>query len=165
MSLRHLVPTIGCALAATVTGCSPDVDHLSTNRGTTSDSQSTTVENAFIVPASPPRSCGQQIGDTAHLRFTVTNNRPAERERLTAVHTDAADVALAGAATAEIPAGAALAVGQPHAGDAIAAPPARLTGLDDRVGPGMSVPVTFTFAEYGPLTLQVPIEACPTQQR
>ncbi|MCK0173603.1 MULTISPECIES: hypothetical protein [Mycobacteriaceae] len=158
----HLV--IGSILltAATV-GCSPDADPESTNRGTTSTTSLTTVENAFIVPRFLPDSCALQIGDSAALRFTVTNNRPVDVERLTSVSADRAEVTLPEGAAVDIPAGGVLAFGQPQPTAAL--PPATVDGLDADVTPGMSVPMTFTFAEFGPLEIDVPVEACPTQQR
>lgn len=38
-----------------------------------------------------------------------------------------------------------------------------LVGLDEGVAPGKSVPVTFTFDRAGDITLNVGVDACPSQ--
>ena len=156
--------------AALTVGCGNDPDRESSNRGSGSDTQNTTVENAYIVPAFVPGSCALQIGGTAKLRFTVTNNRAVGVERLVSVSTDAAKSAtVPGAANVDIPAGGVLTVGQPQtdlpASGSVTAPAVTLTELDSDARPATSTPVTFTFDDFGPLELRVPIEACPTQQR
>jgi hypothetical protein len=168
IAARHAVAY--ALFAALAVGCGGDVDRESSNRGSGSDTQDTTVENAYIVPAFVPGSCALQTGAGAELRFTVTNNRLVEAERLTSVSTDAAkSAAVPDAATVDIPAGGVLTVGQPQtdlpASDSPTAPAVTLTELDPDAKPATSTPVTFTFDQFGPLTVRVPIEACPTQQR
>lgn len=154
-------------LAVLTAGCGSDVDVESSNRGSGSDSQATTVTNAYIVPTFVPGSCALQIGDVATMRFTITNNRTVKTERLLAVSTNAAErVSLPAAATHPIPSAGTLAVGRASNDTSAAATVAAVTldGLRRNVHPAMSVPVTFTFNEAGQITVQVPVEACPTQQ-
>jgi hypothetical protein len=64
----------------------------------------TSVENAYIVPRSQPGLCAIQVGDAGELRFTVTNNRPAEPEKLLGISTEAADaIRISPQAQLEIP--------------------------------------------------------------
>lgn len=151
-------------------GCGNDVDYDSSNRGSGTDTEPTSVENAFITPNFLPGSCAIQVGDNANLRFTVSNVRPAESERLLEITTDAADmVRISPTATLEIPPKSTIAVGQPVEDlDDPAAPDepftATLEGMKDNVTPGKSVDVTFRFEKSGELEFLVPIEACPTQK-
>lgn len=140
---------------------------LSTNRGSGSLTDETTVENAFIVPTFLPGRCAIQIGAGAKMRFTVTNGSSTEVERLLSVSTNVADHADI-ASRVNIPARSTVGFGQPSAPtvDAGGAVPAvQLSGLDPNVRPGMSANVTFHFDRTGDITMPVPIEACPRQDR
>lgn len=163
--------TVGVALLTTLAaGCGNDVDYNSSNRGSGTDTEPTSVENAFIVPKFLPGSCAIQVGDSANLRFTVSNIRPAESERLLGITTDAADmVRISPTATLEIPPKSTIAAGQPVENlDDPAAPDEPFTvtleGMKGNVTPGKSVDVTFRFEKSGELEFLVPIEACPTQK-
>lgn len=163
--------TVGAALMVVLaTGCGNDVDYNSSNRGSGTDTEPTAVDNAFIVPTFMPGSCAIQVGGTANLRFTVSNIRPAESERLLGITTDAADlVRISPTATLEIPPKSTIAAGQPIENlDDPAAPDEPFTvileGTRDNVTPGKSVDVTFRFEKSGNLESLVPIEACPTQK-
>lgn len=165
---------IGMALATTVpmlAACLPEPDINSSNRGSGTDTETTSVENAYIVPQFKGTSCAIQVGDSAQLKFTATNNRSAEPERLTGITTPAAEIVrIAPTSTLEIPPRSSIAAGQPveNLGD-VTAPDKPFTvtleGTGDRIQPGIPVDVTFRFEKFGELTLNVPIEACPTQQR
>lgn len=149
-------------------GCSDSSDtELSTNRGSGSLTEGTTVENAFIVPAFVPGHCAIQVGAGAKMRFTVTNGSTTDAERLLSVSTNVADEALM-AAEVGIPKRSTVGFGQPSspsvdAGGTVSA--VQLNGLDENVGPGMSADVTFHFDRAGDITMPVPIEACPRQDR
>lgn len=144
-----------------------DVAPGSSNRGAGTTTESTSVENAYIVPAFAPGACAIQVGDTADLRFTVSNTRSADAERLLAITSPAADtVRIAPNATVEILPQTTVAAGQPV--ENLGNPGAQdepltvtLEGLQSVVTPGKSVAVRFEFEQFGPLEMQVPIEACP----
>lgn len=165
---------VGMAVVVTapmLAGCMPEPDIDSSNRGSGTDTGTTSVENAYIVPQYKGASCAIQVGDSAQLRFTAANNRSAESERLKGITTAAAeDVRIAPTATLEIPPRSRIAAGQPveNLRD-VNAPDGPFTvtlqGTNDRIQPGTSVEVTFQFDRFGDLMLNVPIEACPTQQR
>ena len=160
--------TVGLVLlAAAAAGCQSAAVPKTNHRGASSDSAMTTVDNAFLVPSLVPGSCAMQSGHTAKLSFTVTNNRSVGSERLTSVVTDAAsDIVIPRGGTAAIPAGGALTLGQPRSDSARATvlPAADVTGLRPQVRAATSLIVTFTFADAGQVTMQVPVEACPTQK-
>jgi hypothetical protein len=167
-------PLVGVAAAITLpmlTGCLPEPDIKSSNRGSGTDTETTSVENAYIVPRFKGTSCAIQVGDSAELRFTATNNSSGESEILAGVTTPAADtVQISPTPPLEIPPRSRIAAGQPveNLDDATAADrPVTVTleGTNDRIQPGMSVEVIFRFDRFGELNLNVPIEACPTQQR
>lgn len=146
-----------------LTGCGSYTTGESTNRGSGSQTSETTVENAFVVPRYLPGSCEIQVGDTADLRFTITNNRPLEAERLEAITTPAAEnIRIDPSPPIKVAAGTALATGQ-------LVEPGRplsvtLEGITQTVRPAYNVDVTFRFQQFGELTMPVPVEACPTQQ-
>ena len=149
-------------MLAVAVGCGTDVDVTSSNRGVSGADQDTSIDNAYIVPSFVPGSCALQEGDTAQLRFTITNNRPLEDERLLAVTTDAAArITVPREVTVDIAAGESLSAGEP---DGDGPPAVQLVGLRPSVKPATSVPVTFGFKEFGNTTLQVPVEACPVQK-
>lgn len=153
------------------TGCSPEGAIDSSNRGSGADTETTSVENAYIVPQFRGTACAIQVGDSAQLNFTATNHGTTESERLTAISTTAAEnVQIAPTATLEIPPRSSIAAGQPVENlDDAAAPDKPFTvtlqGTNDQIQPGSSVEVAFRFDKAGVLKLDVPIEACPTQQR
>lgn len=170
-SMRRLAAAVGgLVLAAGVAACGQDVvTEGSSNRGASSQSAQTSVENAYIVPRFVPGSCAIQVGDVAALRFTVTNNRTAESERLLAISTPVADsVTIEPAVTMPIGPDTTIAVGQPV--EQLAQPPgpdrpftATLQGIRDTAEPGKSVEMTFRFEDAGDLQMRVAVEACPTQ--
>ncbi|MFV9635817.1 hypothetical protein [Mycobacterium neumannii] len=144
-------------------GCGSYTTGESTNRGSGSETPETTVENAFVVPRYLPGSCAIQVGESAELRFTITNNRPAEAERLEAITTPAAEaVRIDPSPPIEIAAGTALATGQPvEPGQPFTV---TLDGINQTVRPAYNVDVTFRFQKSGELTMPVPVEACPRQE-
>ena len=160
---------IAAAAAVVVAGCADDSGaNSSSNRGAGTETESTTVENAYIVPRSLPGSCAIQLGDSATLNFTATNTRPTKTERLLNVDVESADGArILPSAQLEIPPKSAIAAGQPieHNGDAHSDNAFRVVvdGLDASVRPGMNVPVTFEFQNAGDIVMTVPVEACPRE--
>lgn len=158
---------IAALLAGLTAGCGEPPTADSSNRGSGSQTEETSVENAFIVPRYRPGSCAIQVGDTADLRFTATNNRVTESERLLDIRTDGADsVGITESADLVIPPQASIAIGQPATGSADTDDRGAviLTGLRELARPGTSLDVKFVFDRFGDLTMRVPIEACPTQK-
>jgi hypothetical protein len=156
------------ALMFVATACAEDPVLYSSNRGSGSRTTVTSVENAHIVPRFIPGRCSIQVGGPAALRFTVTNNRPTGMERLLAISTEAVQtVHYPPQAAIEVPAGGAVAFGQPHveqvAAEAVSTPAVELEGLDGDARPGTSVEVTFRFERLGDVDTRVPIETCPAQ--
>lgn len=146
-----------------------DPDESSSSRGGGKSSGETSVENVFIVPAYT-ENCAIQVDGPAELKFTATNNSSTETETLAGISTPIAETVEIDAteATRTIGPGETIAGGQPVENlDAPRAPdepfPVMLIGLDESAAPGVSVPVSFTFQRAGEITLEVGIDACPTQ--
>ncbi|WP_197376471.1 hypothetical protein [Mycolicibacterium baixiangningiae] len=155
----------GTTLTVFVAACGGETELGSSNRGSGSHTESTTVENAVIVPAYLPGSCAIQLEAGALMRFTVTNNRPTAAERLLEVSSDAARKARI-ITNVDIPPQSTVGFGEPSAeavdpGGRAAA--VRLNELDPGLRPGMPTPVTFHFQHADDTTMPVPVEACPTQ--
>ncbi|MGE2692331.1 hypothetical protein [Mycolicibacterium pulveris] len=167
--IRHRGAAAGAVLALLAVGCGGDSEFDSSNRGANSQTEQTSVVNAYIVPRFVPGSCEIQVGDAAALTFTATNNRATEPERLLGIESDAAEAfRIAPNATLEIPPRTSIAAGQPTEdvgrGGGVDEPPSvRIEGLRESARPGTSVDVTFRFERQGDVTMNVPIEACPTQ--
>lgn len=156
-------PLLAAVIALGCIGCGSFTTGESSNRGSGSESSQTTVENAYIVPRFLPDSCAIQVGDTAELRLTITNNRAGGVERLEAVTTPAAEtVRITPEPPLDVPAGNSIAAGQPVAGSEPFT--VTLESINDSVIPAHSVDVTFRFQESGDLTMLVPVEACPRQE-
>lgn len=155
----------GFALTLLTVGCGDDPVIDSSNRGAGSHTEATTVENAYIVPTFLPGRCAVQLALGAHLRFTVTNNRSTDTERLLGVSSDAANGASI-TGNVDVPPSSTVGFGQPSA-DAVDSggrvPAVHLNGLDPDLRPAMSAQVTFRFVRAGDITMPVPIEACPVQ--
>ena len=165
---NRTIPTAILSLVATcAVACGNDATPSSSNRGVSSTTEPTSVENAYLVPAFVSGRCAIQVGSTAELRFTISNARSAGTERLLSITTDAAqNVDVPQGAMREIPPRQSLAVGQPiadPAGLSTRSPAVTLTGVRDTVIPAHSVEMSFNFDDYGALTMRVPVEACPTQ--
>lgn len=153
------------ALVMCAVGCGGEPALDSSNRGSGSGTQNTTVENAFIVPAYLPGRCAIQLNAGAEMRFTVTNNRPAEAEQLLGLSTNVAAQARI-MTSLNIPPQSTVSFGeagaQPFSGGK-SRPAVRLDRLDPDLRPGMSADVTLNFERAGEVTLPVPVEACPVQ--
>ncbi|PRC43361.1 hypothetical protein C6A85_000000105765, partial [Mycobacterium sp. ITM-2017-0098] len=110
----------GSALAGTamlmmsVIGCGEDPVLDSSSRGSGSHTDDTSVENAYIVPTYVPGRCALQLNAGGAMRFTITNNRPAEPERLLGISTSAAEQARVIGSVA-IPPKSTVSFGQPNA--------------------------------------------------
>lgn len=154
-------------LMMSVVGCGEDPVLDSSSRGSGSHTADTSVENAYIVPTYVPGRCALQLDAGGAMRFTITNNRPAETERLLGLSTSAAEQARVIGSVA-IPPKSTVSFGQPNAepgaGDA-SGPPVLLDRMDPGLVPATSADVTFHFERAGDLTFPVPVEACPVQQR
>lgn len=156
---------VGTAALMFVAGCGEDPVLDSSNRGSGSHTEDTSVENAYIVPTYVPGRCVIQLNAGGAMRFTVTNNRPAETERLLGLTTAAAAQARI-LTNVDIPPKSAIGFGEPNAepgpGDA-SNPAVILDQLDPGLLPATSAEVTFHFERAGDLTMRVPVEACPVQ--
>jgi copper(I)-binding protein len=155
-----------CVVALCVVGCQNDAELDSSSRGENSKTTMTSVANAYIVPTFVPGACAIQYGDAAKIRFTATNNRDLEPERLLSITTDAADtVQVLPNSGSLIPPGSSITTGYPTGPGGTEASPleATIDGLEDSVRPGVSVDVTFEFEKAGPIVVRTPVEACPAQ--
>jgi copper(I)-binding protein len=160
---------IGCAaMMVLAVGCgAEEVDNSSPGVETQTDG--TSVENPSIVPNAAPASCVVEVGDVAEIKFTATNNRHNEPERLMSISTEIADaVQIIPGPGVPIPAGMSISAGQPieqPASQQALDQPVTVTlqAVNQTVEPGRSVPVTFQFEKFGDLTMDVPVEACPAQ--
>lgn len=163
---KNVMTLLGAvAVAGSAAGCNDPEVPLSTNRGSGSLSPSTTVENAFIVPAYIPGQCAIQVNSGGVMRFTITNNRQVETERLLGISTSAAQTAHI-VTNVNIPPNSTVSFGEPSAQPLEDNPPrsaVQLEGLDPDLRPANLADVTFQFQEAGNLTLPVPVEACPRQ--
>jgi copper(I)-binding protein len=160
----HARRTVACVLA-TVLLAACNNGSLHSQRSSAVPTQATTVQNASITAVFAPPSCEKRVGSLAQLRFTITNHRSGESERLISIRMDAAKrIALPGAATEDIPPGGILRACQPtlelSAGSPRSVAAATIPGLNAAVRPGAAVPVTFVFRQFGELTQQVPVEPC-----
>lgn len=164
---RNKTLAVGGALLALLSGgCgSDDPDLESSKRGSGSDTTGTTVENAYIVPAFVPGQCAIQLPLGAELRFTATNGRTGETERLLGLSTDAARQAQP-SRSVDIPPESTVGFGVDSA-EAVdvggRVPGVRLEELDAALRPAMSTEVTFHFERAGDISVRVPVEACPVQ--
>ncbi|WP_234788763.1 hypothetical protein [Mycolicibacterium iranicum] len=158
---------VAATLMVSAVGCGEDPVLDSSSRGSGSHTDDTSVENAYIVPSYVPGRCALQLDAGGAMRFTITNNRPAETERLLGISTDAAEqVRVVGSVA--VPPESTVSFGEPNvepgARDA-SGPPVLLDRLDPDLVPATSADVTFHFERAGDLTFSVPVEACPVQER
>lgn len=156
----------GLALSSLIMGCQNDAELGSSNRGVSSQTSDTSVENAYLVPTFVPGACAIQYGDTAHIRFTATNNRDIEEEQLLSITTDAADsVRVIPTNRFVIPPNSSITTGYPTSPTDGGDTPLKVMvdGLAGSVRPGVSVDVTFDFELAGPIEVRTPVEACPAQ--
>lgn len=164
---RSALAGLTATLMTVLVGCSEESVPRSSNRGSGSATDDTSVENAFIVPSYEPGNCAMQVDAGGAMRFTVTNNSPTENERLLGLSTDAAAPARV-TADAAIPPESTVSFGEPNAelnaGDANR-PPVELDRLAPDLVPATSTDVTFHFERAGDVTLPVPVEACPLQKQ
>ncbi|KQU07925.1 hypothetical protein ASG56_07740 [Rhodococcus sp. Leaf7] len=106
-------------------------------------------------------------GGRAELIFTAINTSETTADRLTGIETEgASEVTVTGATggtSIEIPAQASVASGvsaeqDPTAEEGSQSVTAVLEDLSENVRPGLTVPVTFTFAEAGDVVVNVPVD-------
>jgi copper(I)-binding protein len=160
---------IACAaMMALAVGCG-DEEVGDSSRSVDTNIDGTAVEDAYIVPTAAPASCAVEVGDVAEIKFTATNNRHNEPERLMSISTAIAEaVQIIPGPGVPIPAGMSISAGQPIEQPAPQRTPDQpltvtLQAVKETVEPGTSVPVIFQFEKSGDLTMDVPVEACPTQ--
>lgn len=134
---------VGCA-AGQISQTVDQVPNIDSVQGLVGD---VGVRDAIIAMPDGPN---YPAGSDAALSFWVTNSGDAA-DTLTAVSTDAGPVAVNGDAT--VPAYGRIAIGTADADVS-----AVITGLTRDLNYGFSVPITFSFAHAGDITLRVPIE-------
>lgn len=167
MCRRAGVAASAILLLPALAGCHVKSDKESSNPATSSqatqaipEENETTVKDAYIVPKFLPGTCTIQVGETADLRFLVTNNRHNQAERLLEVTTPAAEsVLIAPGPSMDIPAGRGVAVGEPTSPDQPFT--VTLQRVNETAKPGESVYVMFRFEDAGNVGLQVRVDGCP----
>ncbi|MXP23931.1 hypothetical protein GIY30_21565 [Gordonia sp. HNM0687] len=162
MRTRAITLIGGVALLAVA--CTTDPEGGSPNRGSGSETDPVSIENAFITPQNVEGLCALQVGDDAGFRYIVSNISDTDSATFTGITTDVAESAEMTppgpktiAPQSEINSGvdgADLAPGDP-------AFTTTLRGLRENAEPGQSFSVTFTFADRDPIEIMVPVEACP----
>lgn len=151
---------VAAALIAmtSMAGCGEDTESGSSNRGSGTDTNPISVEDAFIVPRSINAFCSLQVGDSASMRYAVSNSSTTAGDQLVGIRTDEAArvettpslpiaVGVAAIVRSDVGSGAQLST--------------RLVGLTNSARPGISFDVTFRFATVGDVVVRVPVEACP----
>ncbi|PYE12732.1 uncharacterized protein DUF461 [Williamsia limnetica] len=161
---RPAVAAAVTALAIALSGCS---ENQSDN---TAEPADTSIDNAYIVPAFD-QSCALQTNAPADLSFTATNNSSTITETLQRISTPAAaDVTItAPDSVLAMEPQSSIAAGQPVENTNETAAPdepfhVTLHGVKNTLQPGKSVPVAFQFERAGTLTINVAVDACPTQK-
>lgn len=112
-------------------------------------------------------------GGTAALAFIAVNESESEPERLTRISTDyAKSVTIAGEVGGRVidpqtslGAGVRAATVLDNPEDPTQLILVTLDDLSEGVRPGLTIPVTFTFAKAGDITVQVPVDAGPRTER
>ncbi|WP_278314304.1 hypothetical protein [Lolliginicoccus levis] len=126
------------------------------------------LRNAHVVFEGDETAYPLEAADTASLVFTLVNTSATQDETLLGIESFEAQVALPEDAELEIPAGGVLEVGvaaQELEEEDADRPTIELSNLSPDVRPGLTVPFTFTFAEAGDVTVNVPIDAGAASQR
>jgi hypothetical protein len=124
----------------------------------------TVVKHAVVAPQYDADTCELTVDARADLRFVVENLRPVQVERLLAISTDAASMAVLSDQQGLTirPAAASLAGRTAGRGSRDERPvlTAELQGLRAGVRTGQSVPVTFHFQRGGDLLVRAPVSPC-----
>nr|WP_228046278.1 hypothetical protein [Saccharopolyspora sp. HNM0983] len=173
---------LGIGAVAVLGGCSAgqvtetDTQVAAVN-GASGDAQDVAVRNAHL--SFPTAGASYPAGSSAPLELVIANEGPDDQlVRVTSPYAQSADL---GGETA-LPQGTALhgtgesagagptdgaQPGEPQTGEPQTPAPASpngqrevqitLTGFTQEIGPGVVIPVTFEFANAGPVTMQVPI--------
>lgn len=177
----------GAALALSACGAgqvTQTSDQVAAINGVDATAGSIAVRNAHIIfPESEEYSI--EPGGTALLGFTIVNLDGYTPDTLTGITTDFAD-SVTGAEGLEIPALGSIAAGltpeeaelaesvdesprpaNPEGDTPITPVPetVEIVGISEGVRPGLTVPMTFSFAEAGDVTLSVPVDAGPELPR
>lgn len=159
---RRAVAALAIATMWPITACSAGqitqtATEVAAVNGADAESGHLQLENVYLA-VDPPHH------RDARLSFTVVNGVRGVTDRLLAVDSQAAtDVTItAPPQDLEILPGSRLAAGQPiEQLDRREAPDAPITvsmTMEDAVDPGLNVPVTFTFARAGDVTVDVPVD-------
>ena len=159
---RVLATCASIALMSALSACSGEPVMGSSDRGADAPRElATSIDSAYLVPTYIA-SCEIQAGDSGVLRFTATNTRITETERLLSVTTPAAaDIRFEPPLPVDIPPEQTVAVSR----DVQGAPrlEAVVQDLDESTRTGEGVEVFFEFEKSGVINILVPVEACPTQ--
>jgi len=152
--------------------------------GSNVDAGSIALRNVHVIyPNSEEYSI--EPGGTAQLGFTIVNLDPYIGDELTGISTDFAQsvtgaeleippqssvIAGASETTADLIEGAEELPDPDSTGETPFPTPAaietvELVGLSEGVRPGLTIPVTFSFAEAGDITVSIPIDAGPELPR
>lgn len=153
--VRHRTVGVVAALAlgATVlTGCAAGRIAQTADQIASLDGAQGTVGQIGVIDAllATPDGDNYPKGSQAPLKLWISNDATTE-DTLTAITTDVGTVTIDGTAT--VPPESLLEVGGPDATIT-----ATVTGLTRDLNYGISVPMTFSFAHAGDLSLRVPIE-------
>ncbi|MBX4169443.1 hypothetical protein K3M35_12320 [Rhodococcus sp. DMU2021] len=189
---RRVVTALALAAGAalTMSACSAgQITQTSTQvaaiNGSNVDAGSLALRNVHVIyPNSEEYSI--EPGGTAQLGFTIVNLDPYVGDNLTGISTDFA--ASVTGTPIEVPPQSSVVAGVSEANAALVeevdesprpnsteetpspAPASvvnsvELVNLSEGVRPGLTIPVTFTFAEAGDVTLSVPVDAGPELPR
>jgi len=173
--------TLSACGAGQITQTSSQVAAVNGNSATVGD---IAIRNAHVIfPDSEEYSI--EAGGTALLGFTIVNLDGYTPDVLTGISTDFAG-SVVGAEDLTIPASGAVVAGVSSAtaatdesvdespqpanpeGDTPIVPTVEtveMVDLTEDVRPGLTIPVTFTFAEHGDVTVSVPVDAGPELDR
>jgi hypothetical protein len=148
---------------------SQTADQVAAINGNNLDASSISLRNVHVAyPNSEEYSL--EAGGKAQLVFTVVNTSEYVGDALEGIETEGADEVtfVGGTGSIDLPPQTALAAGAPA--DQEPQDPeepssmilVELEGLSEFVRPGLTVPMTFQFAEAGDVTIEVPVDAGPT---
>lgn len=126
------------------------------------------LRNAHVVFDGDETAYPLERADTASLLFTLVNTSALEDDTLLSIESFEAQVTMPEGVDLEIPASSDLEVGlspKELEEEDTDLPAIELSNLSPDVRAGLTVPFTFTFAEAGEVTVNVPIDAGAASQR
>ncbi|WP_149360460.1 hypothetical protein [Lolliginicoccus suaedae] len=171
--LAAITLALGASAALALTGCGAgQVTQTGTKvaavTGSAIEIGDLSLRNAHVAFDGDETVYPLESADTAELIFTVANNSATQSDTLVSIESFEAQVALPEDAELEIPAGGVLEVGrsaQELAEEDSDRPVIEMSNMSADVSPGLTVPFTFTFAEAGEVTVNVPIDAGAASHR